>query len=142
MLNSEQGGIVAFVTNGGFIYSNAFDGFRKSVAEEFHSVYCYNLRGNQRTSGERSRKEAGKVFASGSRAGVAIIILVKKPGATQGATVFYRDIGDYLTREQKLAILADSRLVTTEWQTVTPNEHGDWINQKERGIPDAETIGA
>ena len=44
MLNSEQGGIVAFVTNGGFIDSNAFDGFRKSVAEEFHSVYCYNLR--------------------------------------------------------------------------------------------------
>ena len=135
VLNSEKGGIVAFVTNGGFIDSNAFDGFRKSIAEEFHKVYCYNLRGNARTSGERRRREKGGVFDTGSQAGSAILILVKMPGASQGATIHYRDIGDYLTREQKLAILDDSRLVTTEWQTVTPNEHGDWINQRSAAFP-------
>ena len=74
---TDEGGIVAFVTNGGFIDSNAFDGFRKTVAEEFDAIYCYNLRGNQRTAGELSRKEGGKIFGSGSRAGVAILILVK-----------------------------------------------------------------
>ena len=73
-----KGGIVAFVTNGGFVESNAFDGFRKAVADEFDAVYCYNLRGDQRTSGELSRKEAGKIFGSGSRAGVAILLLIKK----------------------------------------------------------------
>ena len=31
--SSEKGGIVAFVTNGGFIDSNAFDGFRKAMAK-------------------------------------------------------------------------------------------------------------
>ena len=135
VLNSEQGGVVAFVTNGGFIDFNAFDGFRKSIAEEFNSIYCYNLRGDQRTAGERSRKEAGKIFGSGSRAGVAILILVKKPDAAQGATIYYRDIGDYLTREQKLSLLDGSQLCTTKWQTVTPNEHGDWINQRSAVFP-------
>ena len=127
---SANGGIVAFVTNGGFIDSNAFDGFRKAVAEEFHAVYCFNLRGDQRTSGEKSRQEGGKVFGQESRAGVAILLLVKKPGESPGATIHYRDIGDYLSQEAKLEIVAGSRLATTDWQIITPNEYGDWINQR------------
>ena len=101
---SVAGGIVAFVTNGGFIESNAFDGFRKAIAEEFHAVYCYNLLGDARTSGEKRRREAGGIFDYGSRAGVALLLLVKKPGKSPGATIHYRDIGDYLSREQKLEI--------------------------------------
>ena len=128
--SSEHGGIVAFVTNGGFIDSNAFDGFRKAVAEEFHAIYCFNLRGDQRTAGEKSRQEGGKVFGQESRAGVAILLLVKKPGESTGATTYYRDIGNYLIREAKLEILADSRLATTDWQTITPNDYGDWIGQR------------
>ena len=128
--SGEKGGIVAFVTNGGFINSNAFDGFRKALASEFHAVYCYNLRGDQRTAGEKSRQEAGKIFGSGSRAGVAILILVKKPGPSTGATIYYRDIGDYLTRELKLDILDKSSLGSTEWQSLVPNEYGDWIGQR------------
>ena len=127
---SPEGGVVAFVTNGEFIDSNAFDGFRKALAKEFHAVYCYNLRGDQRTAGEQSRQEGGKTFGSGSRAGVAILVLVKKQGSSTGATIYYRDIGDYLTREQKLDILDESSLATTEWQVITPNEHGDWIKQR------------
>ena len=133
--SSESGGIVAFVTNGGFIDSNAFDGFRKAVAEEFHAVYCFNLRGDQRTAGEKSRQEGGKVFGQESRAGVAILLLVKKPGKSPGATIHYRDIGDYLNREDKLEILDASRLATTEWQVLTPNEYGDWINQRSQKFP-------
>ena len=128
--SSEQGGIIAFVTNGGFIDSNAFDGFRKTLAQEFHAIYCLNLRGDQRTSGEKSRQEAGKIFGSGSRAGVAILILVKKPGQSPGATIHYHDIGDYRSREEKLNTLNNSSLANTEWQTITPNEHGDWIGQR------------
>ena len=127
---SAKGGIVAFVTNGGFIDSNAFDGFRQAVAEEFHAIYCFNLRGDQRTAGERSRQEGGKVFGSGSRAGVAILLLVKKPEEATDATIYYRDVGDCLSRDQKLETLAGSRLATTDWQVITPNKHGDWIGQR------------
>ena len=127
---SEHGGIVAFVTNGSFIDSNSFDGFRKALAQEFHAVYCYNLRGNTRTSGEKARQEGGQTFGQESRAGVAILLLVKKPGPSTGATIYYRDIGDYLSREAKLETLAGSRLDSTEWQVITPDEHGDWIEQR------------
>ena len=130
LTKQSEGGVVAFVTNGGFIDSNAFDGFRKAVAEEFHAIYCFNLRGDQRTAGEKSKQEGGKIFGSGSRAGVAILLLVKKPGDSPGATIYYRDIGDYLNRDQKLNILAESRLATTDWETVTPNKHHDWIDQR------------
>ena len=129
--DSAEGGIVAFVTNGGFIESNAFDGFRKAVANEFDAIYCYNLRGDQRTSGEQSRKEAGKIFGSGSRAGVAILLLLNKPGPRDGdCQIYYHDIGDYLDRDAKLDILNKSRLANTEWQIITPNAAGDWIGQR------------
>ena len=127
---SANGGIVAFVTNGGFIDSNAFDGFRKAVTEEFHAVYCFNLRGNANTSGEVRQREGGGTFGQESKARVAILLLVKKPGKSTGATIYYRDIGDYLNREAKLEILDGSRLVDTEWQVIAPNEHGDWISQR------------
>ena len=81
---NDEGGVVAFVTNGGFINSNAFDGFRKAVTEEFDSIYCYNLRGDARTSGDRRKREGGGVFDAGSRAGVGILILVKQPAGTAG----------------------------------------------------------
>ena len=127
---TEKGGVIAFVTNGGFLDATAFDGFRKAVAEEFDAVYCYNLRGDQRTAGERSRQEAGKIFGSGSRAGVAIVLLVKTPGKSDGAKIYYQDIGDYLSREDKLAILDNSRLKEIEWGNIHPNANGDWLNPR------------
>ena len=129
---SSDGGVVAFVTNSGFLDSKAFDGFRKSLESEFHAIHVYNLRGNQRTSGELSRREGGKVFGSGSRAGVSILLLVKRPKTALGprAAIRYRDIGDYLTREQKLVTIAGANLVDPEWALIKPNEQGDWINQE------------
>ena len=127
---SKNGGIVAFVTNGGFIDSNSFDGFRKAVEEEFHDVYCYNLRGNANTSGDRRKREGGGIFDASSKAGVGILLMVKKPGKSDAAVIRYYDIGDYLDRDEKLAILRESRLADTDWSIIEPNEAGDWINQR------------
>ena len=131
---SDKGGVVAFVTNGGFISSYSADGLRKTLVKEFHAVYCLDLRGDARTSGERRRREGGGVFDYGSRASAAILLLVKKPGESPGATIYYRDIGDYRSRERKLAILDGSRLAGTDWQVIAPNEYGDWINQRTAGF--------
>ncbi|GAB3695272.1 DEAD/DEAH box helicase [Corynebacterium nasicanis] len=124
----EQG-VVAFVSNGGWIDGNSGDGVRLSMAEDFTDLYVFNLRGNQRTAGEQSRKEGGKVFGSGSRATVAITIGVVDPGNT-GCTIHYNDIGDYLTAEKKLEIVARSTIDNIEWQEITPNQHGDWVCQR------------
>lgn len=122
-------GVVAFVSNGGWLDGNTADGVRLSLADDFSEIYVFNLRGNQRTAGELSRKEGGKVFGSGSRNTVAIFIGVKRADST-GCTIFYRDIGDYLSAEKKLEIVSRADIGTIEWQSITPNKHGDWTNQR------------
>ena len=123
-------GIVAFVSNGGWIDGNTADGIRLSLADEYSRIYVYNLRGNTRTSGEQARREGGQIFGSGSRATVAIFIGIKNPAHTGPCEIYYRDIGDYLSREDKLRIIAEGTLTSIDWQTITPNTHGDWINQR------------
>ena len=127
-------GVVAFVTNGSWIDGNVDSGVRACLAEEFSSIYVLNLRGNQRTQGERSRQEGGKVFGQGSRAPVAITILVRNPNSKHdGCRILYRDVGDYLKREEKLAILRDVSSIAgiDDWQQITPDRHDDWIGQRD-----------
>ncbi|MDZ4055804.1 MAG: type ISP restriction/modification enzyme, partial [Polynucleobacter sp.] len=124
-------GIIGFVTNGSFIDGNAADGLRKSMGKEFAKLYCFNLRGNQRTSGELSRREGGKIFGSGSRTPVAITILIKDPNHTGDCKILYHDIGDYLSREEKLSIIKNfGNINSIQWQQVKPNDSGDWISQR------------
>ena len=131
-VQAGDGGVVGFVTNSGFLDGKSFDGFRKVLAREFHSVYVYDLRGNARTSGEIRRSEGGGVFNQGSRAGVAVLLLVKRPSPIPqgGADIRYHDVGDYLSREQKLMAITEAQLDELEWTDITPNEQGDWINQR------------
>lgn len=123
-------GVVAFVSNGGWIDGNTADGMRLSLADDYSDIYVYNLRGNQRTAGELSRKEGGKVFGGGSRNTVAIFVGVKDPAHAGSSEIQYRDIGDYLSREEKLRIIAESAVESLEWESVTPNSHGDWVSQR------------
>lgn len=131
----EDGGIVAFISNGAWLDGAGQDGMRRCFEEEFTSIYVLNLRGNQRTSGELSRKEGGKIFGSGSRTPIAITFLVKNPAKKgQKATIHYHDIGDYLTREQKLKMVKEFRFISSQkldWQIIVPNDKADWINQRD-----------
>lgn len=128
-------GVIGFVTNAGFLDSNSADGLRKCLAEEFSSIYVFHLRGNQRTSGEVSRKEGGKIFGGGSRAPIAISILVKNPAAEECGKIYFHDIGDYLTRDEKLEKIKSFSSVagisaSAAWQPIIPNQHGDWLAQR------------
>ncbi len=139
-------GVIGFVTNGGFLDSNSADGLRKCLVDEFSNLYIFHLRGNQRTSGERSKKEGGKIFGSGSRAPIAISILVKNPQAKQTGNILFYDIGDYLTREQKLekvAELKDINGITAidGWQQIVPDEFGDWLNQRDGSFDNYISMG-
>ncbi|AJP71707.1 DEAD/DEAH box helicase [Sphingomonas hengshuiensis] len=132
-------GVIAYVSNAGWLDANTADGLRQCLAEEFSNIHVFHLRGNQRTSGERSRREGGKIFGSGSRTPVAIALLAKNPAATAHGQIHFHDIGDYLSREDKLAIISrfGSLGGITEangWQTITPDEHGDWLNQRDNSF--------
>ncbi|WP_323059935.1 DEAD/DEAH box helicase [Klebsiella variicola] len=129
-------GVIGFVTNAGYIDSNSADGLRKCLAEDFSSLYFFHLRGDQRTSGEKSRQEGGKIFGSGSRAPIAIAILVKNPAAKKYGQIYFHDIGDYLSREEKLEKISDFASINGiekihGWQSITPDAYNDWLNQRD-----------
>ena len=126
-------GIICFVSNGTWLDGNSTAGFRKTIINEFAKIYVFNLRGNQRTSGELSRKEGGKIFGSGSRTPVLITLLVKRAGYSGEAEILYRDIGDYLSQSDKLAILRERRSFLNPDMVLVhlePNKHGDWITSR------------
>lgn len=123
-------GVISFVSNGSYVDNLSFSGFRRELLKEFNHVYVFNLRGNQRTQGELSRKEGGKVFGSGSRNTICIITLIKHKGKPFDGFIHYKDIGDYLSREEKLKILKESESISNlEWENIYPDKRNDWINQ-------------
>ncbi len=141
----QKHGVLAFVTNGSWIDGNVEAGIRACLAEEFSSIHVLNLRGNARTSGERRRAEGGNVFGGGSRAPVAITILVKNRKTThEGCKIHYRDIGPYLTYEQKLTALQEAVSITGlgDWQLITPDKHYDWIGQRNEAFQQFYPLGS
>lgn len=142
----KNAGVIGFVTNAGWTDGNAMDGMRQCLAEEFSNIYIFHLRGNQRTSGEISRKEGGKIFGSGSRAPIAISILVKNPNTASLGHIHFHDIGNYLTREEKLKTIARFASINgikrqNGWQTITPDRHNDWLNQRDDRFHDYISMG-
>ena len=124
-------GVVAYVSNGGYIDGNTADGLRLSLVDEFTSVYIFNLRGNTRNSGEKARREGGQIFGSGSRATIAIAVFVKNPKQTTPGNLYYYDIGDYLDTKQKLAKIAGFRsLAALPWKQIEPSPEGDWTGKR------------
>ena len=137
-----ENGIIGFVSNGAWLDSVALDGFRQCLVEDFNHIFVFNLRGNARTSGEQRRKEAGNVFDAGSRTPVSITILVKRKGVKKDGFVRYHDIGDYLSKEQKLAIISEFGDVSgIKWSFITPNENNDWINQRNQSYINFIALG-
>ena len=128
-----EAGVVAFVTNGSFVDGNADGGLRACLAREFSDVYVYHLRGNQRTQGERSRREGGKIFGSGSRAPVSILVLVRDPAHQGTCRIRYKDIGDYLSREEKLEQIRSHGSIRgiLDWQFIQPDAYHDWLDQRD-----------
>ena len=126
----NDGGVIGFVHNASIVNKRSISGLRKSLVKEFDSIYCFNLRGNQRTRGELSKKEGGKVFGGSSRTPIAITFLVKNPeGRKEQAKIRYHDVGDYLSREDKLEKVKNFHCIKgieekKEWKVIAPDKYG------------------
>lgn len=138
-------GVVAFVTNASFVDANNLDGVRKSLVEEFSDIYVFHLRGlrGKRTAGEKAKQEGGQIFSSGSGAAIAITILVKSPDSQQRGVVHFHDVGEYLSREEKLeAIAAFGSIAPIPWRQITPNAEGDWADQRDPRFSSFVALGS
>jgi predicted helicase len=139
-LRLGERGVVAYITNGGWLDGNTAAGLRKCLVEEFSAVHVLNLKGNMRSSDWK--REGGQIFGAGSQATVAMFLLVKNPDHAGPGVVHYRDIGDYLSRQDKLAIVADvGSFADIETQVITPNADGDWLDQRSADFPGFITLG-
>ena len=141
-----ESGVVAFVSNAGWLDGTAADGLRASLAEEFTDLYVFHLRGNARTSGELRRKERGNVFGEGTRTPISISVFVKNPTSAEQGRIHFHDIGDYLDQKQKLAIVRDFSSIggiskVSGWSRIEPDEHHDWIRQRDGDFEEFIVLG-
>lgn len=141
-----KSGVMAYVSNAGWIDGNAMDGMRHCLAEEYSSLYIFHLRGNARTSGELRRKEKDNVFGMGTRTPIAISLFVKNPKAKEHGKIHFHDIGDYLGQKEKLTIIRNFKSITgitakNGWQTIVPDQYNDWINQRDESFDTFIEIG-
>lgn len=142
----EQG-VVCFVSNAGWLRGQAMNGMRRCLVEDFDDIYVFDLRGNARTSGEERRKEKDNVFGMGTRTPVAITLLVKRgvkarAGQPRAGRIHYHDIGDYLSRDEKLDIVSNAAASgDVEWQDIEPDKYGDWLNQRDDSFYEFAPMG-
>jgi predicted helicase len=132
-------GVVAFVTNGSFLEKNSLDGLRKCLTKNFSHLYVFNLRGFIRgKSSEDAQLEGEGVFEI--LTGTVISIMVKSSSREDGCELRYFDIGDSLSRVEKLSAIESLKDIRgINWQLLQQNSEGDWVNQRN---PDFEKFCA
>lgn len=132
-LRIRDRGVIAFVTNGGWLDSNTADGMRKTLVQEFSSIHVFNLRGNRRTGGAEGRPiwEAFAKNKGGSIATISIVVLVKNPQTEGAGRVMYAQVADHTTALEKVdEVVAAGSIFGTRAVEIVPNPHGDWLNQR------------
>ena len=150
-LRIQDRGVIAFITNGGWLEANTADGMRMALTEEFSSVYVFNLRGNALAAGERGRREGRPVFefggwradgseikntSGGSRATIAITVLVKDPTSAGSANIMYAAVDDFLSAGQKVKAVREARhILAVPLRGIVPNADGDWLDQRSDDFP-------
>ena len=124
-------GVVAFVTNNGFLDGTAFDGMRKHLVQDFTKIYHIDLKGNARTSGERRRKEGGNVFNDQIRVGVGISFFIKKAEKTSKSTeIWLYSVKDYLKAREKQQLLTNfGNHTNIPMKQTTIDEKHTWLTE-------------
>ena len=124
----NDNGIIAFITNRSFIDSRTFDGFRKTVQDEYDFAYIIDTKSDVRAN----PKIAGTTHnVFGIQAGVAVLFLVKashKQVKTSPCKISYVSMEDNWLKEQKLNWFTEHELEKIDFENVTPDKNNNWIN--------------
>ena len=124
-------GVIAFISNRSFIDSRTFDGFRKTVQQDFDHAYIIDTRSDVRAN----PKIAGTTHnVFGIQTGVAVLFLVKsthKQIKPNPCYIEYTALDDFWRKEEKLAWFAENNLQQIEFDNITPDKNNNWINVEE-----------
>ena len=124
----SDNGILVFITNRSFIESRTFDGFRKTVANEFSDIYVVDLGGDVRANPKLSGTKHN-VF--GIQTGVAISFMVKRAVPAKDkkpAKVHYVRRPEMETADEKLSFLGSNTLRSLDFEQVKPDKTHNWVN--------------
>ncbi len=130
-------GVVAFVTNSGFLDGIAFDGMRKHLADDFEAIYILDLGGNVRKN-PRLSGTTHNVF--GIQVGVSINFLIRRhDNANSQAEIYYARVNESWRKEDKYRFLnSKEHCGNIEWKRVAPDNRNSWLTE---GIhPEFETF--
>ena len=121
-------GIVAFVSNNGFLDGVATDGMRKHLANDFNAIYILDLGGNVRKNPKLSGT-THNVF--GIQVGVSINFFVKKCGkAASSAGIFYASVDENWLKEEKYRYLIEKEQYgSIEWKRIAPDRRQTWLTE-------------
>ena len=120
-------GVVAFVTNNGFLDAMAFDGMRKHLADDFDAIYILDLGGNVRKNPKLSGT-THNVF--GIQIGVSINFLIKKRDSTSVVERFYANVDEFWRKEDKYRYLdSKGNYRNIEWKPIVPDQRYTWLTE-------------
>ncbi len=143
----KESGVIGFVSGSGYLEKAAMDGVRKCMHNEFSSIHVFNLRGDIRKNmlSKGRAKEGQNIFGSGSMTGIAISIFIKNENYKDECKIYYHDIGDDLTCEEKLEKISSFKSIggvpAEEWVCLAPDKHNDWLNQRDSSFSQYISIG-
>jgi predicted helicase len=116
-IEQSGGGILAFISNNGYLDNPTFRGMRQSLRQTFTEIYLLDLHGSAK---KRETAPDGSVDENvfDIQQGVGIGIFVKQPGQAAPATVYHADL--WGSRTQKYTWLLDNEIDSTTWAELSP----------------------
>ncbi len=130
----DKNGIIALVTNRSFINSKTFDGFRKSIEDNFNYCYIIDTRSDVRLN-PRIAGTTHNVF--GIQTGVAITFLIQKDSSeNEKCKIQYYEMDENLRKEEKLQWLSNNFLSKIKFKEIKPDKNHSWINISDTDFED------
>ncbi len=124
-------GILAFITNHGYLDNPTFRGMRQSLMNTFTDIYILNLHGNVKK--KEVAPDGGKdsnVFDI--QQGVAIGIFIKEASKEPSGRIHYADL--WGLREGKYQALFETDVNDTQWTKLTPTSPFYFFNPYEEKL--------
>ena len=143
----NNGGIIGFITGNGWLTKAFADGMRKHLEQTCSNMYILNLRGDIRQNMQNTdSNEGGNVFGGENMTGNTITFFVKNPSSSYSSKIYYYDIGNNLSCENKLDILKNYGSIVqlinqNNFKLVQADENGDWLNKRDTNLEKFVLLG-
>ena len=139
-----KSGIIGFITNAGFIRSEAGAGIRARLEEEFNEIWCFDLRGKKGMEGDgRNIFEYVGQSTGGTTVSTVILLLVKNPLKQTHVIKYTKLESKYYSGKDKRDRVKELKSMSgiNDWQIIKPDKHYDWLDQRRDEFSNYAPIG-